>query len=244
VYDSIKAAKPWVKFGISPFGIWRPGNPPQIQGTDAYAKLYADSRKWLQNGWVDYLAPQLYWEIEKPATSFPVLLNWWVEQNPKGRQVLAGMDATKTTRGTWNPSEIVNQIRITRRETGVSGHILWNMGTLMHNEALDSTLQSHVYTEPALVPASAWLGTSSPESPNLRTTSTDRKLQITWDCHDEKVRVYLVQARRTKTWRTTVLPARTSTFTFERPFPDVIALTAVDRCGLSSRLSVLETTSH
>ncbi|HEU5397235.1 MAG TPA: family 10 glycosylhydrolase, partial [Verrucomicrobiae bacterium] len=59
VYHDIKAAKPWVKFGISPFGIWRPENPAPIRGMDAYATLYADSRRWLASGWVDYLAPQL-----------------------------------------------------------------------------------------------------------------------------------------------------------------------------------------
>ncbi len=77
VYHSIKALKPWVKFGISPFGIWRPGFPKQVQGLDAYAKLYADSRLWLANGWLDYLSPQLYWPVDSPQQSFPVLLNWW-----------------------------------------------------------------------------------------------------------------------------------------------------------------------
>jgi hypothetical protein len=58
-YQAIKAEKPWVKFGISPFGIWRPGNPPQIKGFDQYEKLYADAHKWIANGWADYFAPQL-----------------------------------------------------------------------------------------------------------------------------------------------------------------------------------------
>ena len=62
--------KPWVKFGISPFGIWRPMNPPQIRGLDAYAKLYADSRLWLANGWLDYFAPQLYWAVEPTGAKF------------------------------------------------------------------------------------------------------------------------------------------------------------------------------
>ena len=59
-----------MKFGISPFGIWRPKNPPQIQGMDAYAEIYADSRKWLAKGWLDYFAPQLYWPIAKKRTKF------------------------------------------------------------------------------------------------------------------------------------------------------------------------------
>ena len=89
-YDSIKAEKRWVKFGISPFGIWRPGHPAQIEGLDAYSKLYADSRKWLARGWVDYFAPQLYWAIEPPQQSFPVLLKWWAQQNAKARLLVPG----------------------------------------------------------------------------------------------------------------------------------------------------------
>jgi Glycosyl hydrolase-like 10 len=57
LYRTVKAIKPKVEVGISPFGIWRPGHPRQIRGLDAYARIYADSRLWLQNGWVDYLAP-------------------------------------------------------------------------------------------------------------------------------------------------------------------------------------------
>src|SRR6185503_5461665 len=69
LYKGVHAVKPWVKVGISPFGIWRPGNPPQIAGFDAYAEIYADSKKWLQNGWGDYFAPQLYWPIARPQQS-------------------------------------------------------------------------------------------------------------------------------------------------------------------------------
>ena len=69
--QTIKTAKPWVQFGVSPFGIWRPKNPPPIAGLDAYEKIYADSRKWLADGWVDYLAPQLYWAVASPEQSFP-----------------------------------------------------------------------------------------------------------------------------------------------------------------------------
>ena len=76
VYTEIKAMKPYVKFGISPFGIWRPGYPESIQGYDQYEGLYADARLWLQEGWVDYFAPQLYWKISALGQSFPVLLGW------------------------------------------------------------------------------------------------------------------------------------------------------------------------
>jgi uncharacterized lipoprotein YddW (UPF0748 family) len=95
VYESIRASKPWVKFGISPFGIWQPGNPPQIKGFDAYSELYADSRKWLANGWLDYFTPQLYWAIEPKEQSFPVLLDWWDHQNPKSRHIWPGINTTR-----------------------------------------------------------------------------------------------------------------------------------------------------
>ena len=94
VYHSIHALKPWVKFGISPFGIWRPGFPKQIQGLDAYAKIYADSRSWLANGWLDYFSPQLYWPVDQPEQSFPVLLQWWSEQNAKHRHLWPSLNAS------------------------------------------------------------------------------------------------------------------------------------------------------
>ena len=117
VYQSIKAVKPWVKFGISPFGIWRPMNPPQIRGLDAYAKLYADSRLWLANGWLDYFAPQLYWAVEPKEQSFPALLNWWVRQNPKGRHLWPGLNAANVGEK-WRPEEIDRQIKVMRSPAG------------------------------------------------------------------------------------------------------------------------------
>jgi Uncharacterized protein conserved in bacteria len=71
MYAAIKRAKPWVKFGVSPFGIWRPGYPERIKGFDAYSELFADSRKWLAEGWVDYFTPQIYWAIGKPDERIP-----------------------------------------------------------------------------------------------------------------------------------------------------------------------------
>jgi hypothetical protein len=89
LYSSVKARKPWVRVGISPFGIWRPGVPSGIEaGIDSYEQLAGDSRKWLKNGWVDYLAPQLYWRISPQKQSFPKLLEWWRQQG--SRPGLAG----------------------------------------------------------------------------------------------------------------------------------------------------------
>jgi uncharacterized lipoprotein YddW (UPF0748 family) len=133
MYRSIKVIKPRVKVGISPFGIWRPGVPPTIEaGVDSYGHLFADSRKWLAEGWCDYLAPQLYWSIDPPAQSFPVLLKWWREQS-RGKPVWPGIASTRIGKG--RPAqEIVNQIALTRKGSNAPGHIHWSMKSLMRNQ--------------------------------------------------------------------------------------------------------------
>lgn len=240
-YDLIKQAKPWVRFGISPFGIWRPGSPRQIQGYDAYAKLYADSRTWLSNGWLDYFAPQLYWSIDAPQQSFPVLLEWWARQNSKRRVLVAGMDSTKVPRR-WPPEEIVGQIKITRKEQGIGGHVHWNMKALMRSEALDAALLTQVYAEPALAPVLTWLGGKSPAKPSLSVRSGGHSVEADWQAADqEAVVLWVLQTRSAgKTWKTKLLPADRRSSTMEGAAPEVIALIAVGRYGQLSRPAVLQ----
>jgi uncharacterized lipoprotein YddW (UPF0748 family) len=243
VYSSIKATKPWVKFGISPFGIWRPENPAQIQGFDAYDKLYADSRKWLSKGWVDYLAPQLYWAIDRKEQSFPVLLKWWEQQNSKNRNLYAGLNTTRTRnrepgddrpyrREGWTPEEILNQIRITRKEPGVTGHIHWNMKSLMRNTSMDDALTREVYALPALPPACSWLSTTSAPAPTLSQFARNSSTILTWNPGDgRKPWLWLLQSQNGGTWRSEVLPGSRLSCTFTNESPRLICLRAVDRNG-------------
>jgi len=249
VYQSIKAAKPWVKFGVSPFGIWRPGQPKQITGYDAYANLYADSRKWLVIGWLDYFAPQLYWAIDPPEQSFPVLLKWWAEQNPRSRLLTPGMDSTKVG-GKWRPTEIVNQIRLTRRQPGANGQILWNMKSLMRNSALDEALTHQVYAQRALVPAATWLSSARPARPKfLRSsselTATRRQggsaLALQWTAdNDQSTWLWLLQSRKNGDWATEILPGAQTSRVWKSAPPEVVSLCAVDRNGIASAPVVLE----
>jgi uncharacterized lipoprotein YddW (UPF0748 family) len=149
VYQSIKAQKPWVKFGVSPFGIWRPGYPPSVRGTDAYAELYADSRLWLANGWVDYLAPQLYWPIESPEHGYTVLLNWWAQQNVRQRNLWPGLAAYEAGIE-FPPAEIARQIQVTRAQPGASGVIFFHLKSFQENPVLASLVAAE-YTQPAMV---------------------------------------------------------------------------------------------
>jgi uncharacterized lipoprotein YddW (UPF0748 family) len=260
VYKAIKSAKPWVKFGVSPFGIWRPGNPPQIRGFDAYAELYADSRKWLANGWLDYFAPQLYWAIEPPEQSFPVLLKWWTAQNPKGRLLVAGTDTTKTARDSsgesanttrrsrgWAPDEILNQIRLTREVPGVGGHIHWNMRSLMRNNALDERLKTEVYQQPALMPALPWLGHSPPGKPKLTLSkaASGSASTVAWaPSSSGKTWLWLLQTRQGEHWTTQILPAAKTSHAWDRAAPDAVAVSAVDRNGNVSSPAILSLTTQ
>jgi uncharacterized lipoprotein YddW (UPF0748 family) len=169
--DSIHAVKPWVRFGISPFGIWRPGYPASVRGLDQYDKLYADARKWLNEGWVDYFTPQLYWSTDRPEQSYPVLLEWWAQQNLKGRHLWPGNYTGKvgfTTASKWRTDEIIDQIRRTRAQPGATGNVHFNMKVFLDDpDSLDERLVREVYTEQALVPASPWLGRGAPAAPRI-----------------------------------------------------------------------------
>ena len=124
LYTTVKTIKPAVEVGISPFGIWRPNHPRQIRGLDAYDAIYADSRLWLRRGWVDYLAPQLYWPIGKREQSFSALLEWWANQDRMGRGIVAGMRVT---------TESARQIKLVRNNDRAVGFILFSARTLMRN---------------------------------------------------------------------------------------------------------------
>lgn len=131
VSRAIKEEKPNVKFGVSPFGIWRPHKPRHVRGLDAYAQIYADSRKWLQEGWVDYLSPQLYWATTAPQQRFPELLRWWLHQDPK-RHVWPGLAITRVGRA-FTTDEIVKQINFIRHRNADPGWILFTAGVLMRD---------------------------------------------------------------------------------------------------------------
>lgn len=135
-YAQTKQIKPHVQVGISPAGIWRSGVPPGIRGSGAYDTTYADTRLWLQNGWLDYFAPQLYWRIDAPEQSFPVLLNWWLAQNQRQRKIYPALFTSRVADGSaqaWPASEIANQIAVIRATPGADGFIHFSMRAFLEN---------------------------------------------------------------------------------------------------------------
>lgn len=243
VHDGIKARKPWVKFGVSPFGIWRPGSPAQIRGLDAYAVLYADARRWLAEGWVDYLAPQLYWGDDKPEQSYNALVKWWSEQNPLRRHVWPGLSASRVG-ANRPPAEIIRQILEARRQPGTDGNIQWSIRPFLENRrGINDALIKEVYAQSALVPATPWLDAKGPAAPQLTAQrQSDGSVKTNWRAGSaETVHRWTLQHRSDSAWTTQILPgARTSTTLPAGASTDAIALTAIDRFSNASTTTVLQ----
>lgn len=175
MYREVKRLKPTVRIGISPFGIWRPGNPAGVTGLDAYNDLYADSRLWLQRGWVDYLAPQLYWSLASSGQPFTALLDWWLAQNSMGRHVWPGLAAYRVNDGTasaYSASEIVNQVKVVRQRGGGSGTILFRAGSVFDNrDNIFGALTTDVFDTAALPPPLTWIDDAPPAAPIVGVTA-------------------------------------------------------------------------
>lgn len=246
-YSAVKAQKRWVKVGISPFGIWRPGHPPTIQaGLDQYADLYADVRKWLHEGWLDYLAPQLYWPIQPPEQSYPVLLQWWVEQNRKGRHIWPGLATYRVAASTrpMRADEIPEQIGITRQTPGATGHIHFSARILMQNPEGVVDRVAPLYAEPALVPSSPWLDRVAPPPPRaiIVADSSSGEPVVHFAPRDQQpIRRWIVQKRVAGVWRTTLLPGaqRTHILKDGESAADLVSVAAVDRTGNASAAAII-----
>jgi uncharacterized lipoprotein YddW (UPF0748 family) len=245
VYEGIKREKPWVKFGISPFGIWQPHYPAGISGLNSYDVLYCDSRKWLANGWVDYLAPQLYWPVAQKAQSFPALLKWWAEQNTQHRILVAGMKVNGWKGIGDEARETINEIVTTRRQSGAAGDILWHSKPLLANNAgVADALRTVVYGEPALVPACPWLSSTRPALPVLKAHASQQEIKLAWreDSSATKVWQWVVRKKTSGRWTTEILPGAQTKEVVPGggpvALPNVIEVSAVDRYGNLSEAAV------
>jgi uncharacterized lipoprotein YddW (UPF0748 family) len=197
MYRDVKAAKPWVKVGISPFGIWRPGHPPGIEGFDQFTKLYADAKLWLNNGWVDYFTPQLYWPIAREKQSYPRLLAWWAAENTKGRHLWPG-----NFTGRYPADEIVEQIKVTRSQTREPGNVHFSMKSILRNSDGKADALKAIYSEPALVPAVPWLGREpgTQVAAQQRRSERDGRTETVIVPMNGPIRVYVVRGQIDGTW--------------------------------------------
>lgn len=240
LYTSVKKNKPWVRVGISPFGIWRPGVPTGIEaGIDAYQDLAADSRKWLTKGHLDYLAPQLYWRIQPRKQSFTLLLDWWRSQGGD-RPVWPGI-ATSRINSSEDPgrpaSEIINQISLSRSiGKNWAGQLHWSMKALMNNQGGISTALTKAYTQPVAIPPMTWISQTRPQTPKATASLSQGNTSIRWQpTQNTKI---AIQARNGQTWKTiAIIPSARKSLTI--PPADSIAISTIDRLGNISTPNVL-----
>ncbi len=245
LYAGVRATKPQVRVGISPFGIWRPGHPSMVKGFDAYEKLAADAPVWMKNGWLDYCVPQLYWKVEAPQQPFGPLLAWWRGENTLGRHVYAGLNAANVGKAekAWPASEISRQIDLTRNtavadDDGATGTILFSMKTLK-DETLARTVAGS-FGARAVTPAMEWLAAGmvvEPASVSVKGTRVEPSIE--WTLRDgAEYRWVAVMTRTGAAWKTQVLPANQK-FAAIDGAADAVAVRTVDRAGRASEPVVL-----
>ncbi len=243
LYKNIKAQKPWVKFGLSPFGIWRPGYPESVSGFDQYEQLYADARLWLNKGWIDYFTPQLYWPVNSYTQSFPALLGWWAGENKMNRHLWPGISVSRDS-SNKSLDETINQIMIDRgMQPQSKGVVHWSISSLTKNPRLADTLMKTVYKKQALVPASPWLDKEAPAAPAVTVSEQSGQHQISWSHSNQgDVFQWVLYYRYGNNWsykilnntdRNTVLPTTTGEGNNQSKLNTVI-VSAVDRTGNES----------
>lgn len=244
LHARIKDTKPWVKFGISPFGIVRPGVPAGIKaGIDQYEDLAADVRKWVREGWCDYLSPQLYWPIGQKAQSYTTLLRYWSDLVPDGRMHLwIGNYASQAVSGKtgWSVAELLSQVERTRADAGATGNVFFSMKVLRDDsERVRTKLREGLYELPALIPASPWLDDDAPAAPGLRVQRTaEGDLEVRW-AEDADARWRTLYVLCGDRWVLLEVVGRRPGIAvtgrqLERLGARAIAVSAVDRCGNES----------
>ena len=193
VSDSIHAAKPYVKFGVSPFGIWdnKRDHPEgsETAGFSGYRQLYADAKKWTEEGWVDYNSPQLYFPFNYKAAAFEVLLDWWAGHS-YGRHLYIGQGAYRANErgmGWRDPDQLSRQIHYLRKNDNVQGSIFFSSKSLTNNiRGFRDSLQYNHYRYRALPPTMAWIDNVLPNAPRgltLRVTG-GKAITLHWQKPD------------------------------------------------------------
>ncbi|MCU0468159.1 MAG: family 10 glycosylhydrolase [Arcicella sp.] len=170
ISEAIKKTKSHVKFGISPFGVWKnyssqtPEGSRTQAGQTSYGHLYADTRKWLQQGWIDYIAPQIYFDRKHPKVSYTELSKWWME-NAFGKHLYIGHGAYKIKSG-WSLSEAPAQIRLDRQYPQIDGGLFFSSKSLTENYGgFQDSLRLDFYRQPAMIPPMPWKDNIPPLAP-------------------------------------------------------------------------------
>ena len=244
MFETVHRIKPAARFGISPFGLGRPDlRPAGIEGFSQFDKLYADVETWVERGWYDYLAPQLYWPIDREKQAFPVLLDYWSRRVSSGKHLWPGIFTSSIAAANvtpapgaraWRADEILKQITLQRWQGGATGHIHFSMAALMQDrDGVATQLRQGLYREAALAPASPWLDARVPAAPTLRVEAG--QLHIV-PAPGDAAFVWALWLRQGERWNFRVLPAPQTrlALTAEGVAVDAAVVSAVSRSGQES----------
>lgn len=174
--QTIKQIKPWVEFGISPFGVWRNQSSDPLRGSKTqagvqnYDDLYADILLWLEKGWIDYVAPQLYWEIGKRVADYEILAHWWAE-NSYGKNLYVGHFVSQLTNkkapAAWQaPNEICRQLALNESIEQIDGSIMYSTAPMLTNpQGMLDSLANNYFLYHALPPINRNISAGMPMPP-------------------------------------------------------------------------------
>lgn len=201
--DTIKAVKPWVKFGISPFGVWRniaddPRGSDSEAGQTNYDDLFADVLKWMDEGWIDYILPQLYLHRDHPKLSYTKVLKWWDALDYMGHLYVGHAIyrvGSEREDGAWmNPEELPEQIKISRALPNVLGGAYFSSKSFFQNKlGITDRLRGDFYRTPALVPTMPWLDSIAPATPTELMVKNDPSgVFVSWSNTDSTTRNYVL----------------------------------------------------
>lgn len=181
---TILLTKPWVRFGISPFGIYRnqkstpDGSGSKTNGLQNYDDLYADILRWVKEGWIDYNMPQIYWEIGHTAADYTTLIQWW-NRHAYGGHLYIGQDVARTMKA----GQLTEKMRLERSLPNVKGNCFWPANELLwNNGGVADSLKSQYHRSPALIPAYTHLHDRSPkEVKKLKAEWTEQGYLLHWE---------------------------------------------------------------
>jgi len=183
IHDSIQVIKPHVKFGMSPFGIWKSGVPSGIFGLDAYSQIYADAIAWLQDQSIDYLTPQLYWPFGG-GQDYGLLQPWWADSTAaNGRHLYTGNAPYRIGTSFGDATQMKAQIEFNRANPKVQGSVQFRANFIRDNVGgWTDLMKSDVFRTPAVVPVMSWKETVPPNAPgNLTVDSSGAVFVLNWD---------------------------------------------------------------
>lgn len=205
ISDTIRSIKPWVEFGISPFGVWRnasvdPKGSATRAGQTNYDDLYADILKWERNGWIDYVAPQIYWHIGFKIADYKILADWW-NQNANETVTYIGhasyrIDPKSKTAEWQTPWEIVRQVKLNRTLPNIRGSFMYSAKSLA-SPSFQKIMTENVYTDKALWPENNRIEPIEPEIPGSPViTPAAKQLHLSWQPENEDRRFVVYRFKK------------------------------------------------